>query len=180
MELSNISATLKYGEFVNKTDKKKLLIILIFGLSAFAVFTVFLILEVVDYFYGKGDMILIIIFGIVLGFIGLVVPYYILVGILKKRKQKREINFFFFYAVELQAKATEIGVWSGWLKTKSYKLQVGFDFEGKNYSFESKNKHIEFVFWEPDGYDEIWQKYINKNIKILYSPKYNEVMIIGD
>ena len=89
MELSNISATLKYGEFVNKTDKKKLLIILIFGLSAFAVFTVFLILEVVDYFYGKGDMILIIIFGIVLGFIGLVVPYYILVGILKKRKQKR-------------------------------------------------------------------------------------------
>ena len=80
----------------------------------------------------------------------------------------------------MQAKATEIGVWSGWLKTKSYKLQVNFDFEGKNYSFESKNKHIEFVFWEPDGYDEIWQKYADKNITILYSPKYEEVMIIGD
>ena len=68
-----------------------------------------------------------------------------------------------------------------WLGVPLIKLQVDFKINGIKYtrSSEMENKNF-FNLGKPNGYLSGLDRYANKKIRILYSPKYDEVMILKD
>ena len=51
------------------------------------------------------------------------------------------------------------------------KLKVAFKYENKKHVAYSGTKQV-------NGYDRIFFRYSNRQIKILYSPKFDEVMLL--
>lgn len=53
------------------------------------------------------------------------------------------------------------------------KLEVSFKYEGKRYVKYSGTK-------QSNGYDRVFSRFVDKEISILYSPRFDEVMILSD
>ena len=62
------------------------------------------------------------------------------------------------------------------------KISLEFYYNGKKYVKESGEKNDmqqDLIYYAP-GYDSVYRKYVNRDIRILYSPKYDQVMILKD
>jgi hypothetical protein len=79
-------------------------------------------------------------------------------------------------AIETTAKSVKIGEIRLGFQPKSVKIQVRFKVNGKTYIRESTAK----VFGGWEGYLGVYKKYADREICILYSQKYDEVLILKD
>lgn len=96
-------------------------------------------------------------------------------------KENRDIEKWQKDAVPLTAWATEIGrIKNGATHVTRIKIALTFTFDGKEITLRSgeKNKIKENIFYMNIGYDAIFCKYVGRPIQILYSPQYDEVMIL--
>ena len=95
------------------------------------------------------------------------------------RNEKIRTNIFNWMedAVELRAFAQTVNVEHVSFLFPRAKLQVTFTLDGKHYKKtsgrirEGKTR---------TGYQNYWMKFNNKNIRILYSPKYDQVILLQD
>lgn len=80
-------------------------------------------------------------------------------------------------AVELQAVSTEVDR-RGFGTFAETKICIRFSYEDTIYKLNSGNPTINNHFsFKHNGYYKVFGKYSNRNIIILFSPKYGEVMI---
>ena len=71
----------------------------------------------------------------------------------------------------------EIGTfWSPTSIVSTAKIQVAFEFNGQKYSHLSGDNPNKIE----KGYERIWVKYADREINILYSPTYDQVLILKD
>ena len=169
IDLKRIAATLKYGKF-DGTDRKIYIVIyvcLILIIVGTIVGTVFLIKNAVDS-QENGNSII--------GYAGGGVVVITLIGffaylVMRNEKARKEIYLWLDDAVELKAYSKKTGeyqpkAFSGYV----YKIKIEFKYNGKRYSYFSRNRN--------DGYSDYWLYFLDQQVDILYSPKYEEVMIL--
>ena len=96
--------------------------------------------------------------------------------IIKNNKLKRRIYLYLEDAVQLSAYSKSIDALYGRLRFyNGVKIKISFIFQGKNYIKISGNPNKDNF---ENGYDRVFIKYCDKKIDILYSPRYDEVMIL--
>ena len=76
-------------------------------------------------------------------------------------------------AVELYAYSEELSKIGMLLQVSETKIRVKFQWEGRNYVRISGNG-------KRKAYQKVFTKYANRYIRILYSPKYDQIMILKD
>lgn len=112
--------------------------------------------------------------------IGTVVGVLILIpsiGIaVEEKKVKRLINLWLEDAVELEAFCALSNDYVRHING-AVKISVTFRFGQDEISQVSGMQGLKYPASKQDGYDSWFKKYVDKKIKILYSPKYNQVMI---
>ena len=187
IDLKQIAGTLKYGQF-DGTKRKYIISTYIafttlFVAGMIALLTV-LIIDYVDTTTVTEPTAFVpeIIFCI-LGF--MLLPIIFLFLILRNEKIRKEIKLWLQDAVELGAFCEILlsdhtdtplldAIFS--LPPSKAKIRVKFKYNGKHYSKDSgyKNKNGEFK----NDYQAVWVKYADKSINILYSPKYDEVIVL--
>ena len=175
--LHQIAATLKYGRFWEA--KRKLYIIL------FAVFTALMITfsAIVVYYLGIEQVeplenpihLILAIIGLSLAFI--LPPVIFLVVILKNEKARKNILLWLDDAIETDAHSYLYSTTNaGRGLNELYKIKIKFKIDGKHISCLSKDHPVDGGITM--GYSLFWRKYVDKGLRILYSPKYEEVMIL--
>ena len=95
---------------------------------------------------------------------------------IKNDNTKKKISIWLKDAVKLPAYSMLIGENRLGFQPKAAKIQVQFNFQNKKHYKESTAK----VYGGQQGYLGTFSKFVNKNILILYSPKYDEVLIINE
>ena len=84
-------------------------------------------------------------------------------------------------AVKLWAVTKTVGnITNTFLGVQKIKIAVKFYYNDQKIKQTSGelNDIRESIFYMQPGYDAVFQKYANKQIEILYSPSYNQVMIL--
>ena len=84
------------------------------------------------------------------------------------KQRKNKIKLWLCDAVELKAKILRIDMP---MISEPYQVEVYFKYDNKNFVRTSRNA----TFWT--GYQNVFNKYHGKYIRILYSPKYDEIII---
>ena len=90
--------------------------------------------------------------------------------LIKQNKLKKKVDLWSKDAVELSASMKSQSSNVGMLLSKPT-IIVEFSYQGKRYEKEIFNGKKKFM---------IVNQYINKKVKILYSPTYDEVLILKD
>lgn len=108
-----------------------------------------------------------------------ILPIVLTIFVIKNEKMRKKVYLWMEDAVLVNAFAKGIGLKKQLLIIPSVKLQVNFKIDGISYSKESRSNHYETKDFE-EGYYYIWSKYADKEIRILYSQKYDQVMILKD
>ena len=180
-DLSNIAGTLKYGVFIGVDRKKERLTYFIIGavlvLIVAAVVTVICLLRFYTVFFTSLDEFIVVLVGLPVLFS--MIPAILLVAWVRNSRSRKEILVWLEDAVELEAYSTSIpDIDSGVSKTLA-RIQVDFDFNGERLSHVSEGRMIADKT-SPDGYHAIWTDYADRKIKILYSQKYDQVIVLKD
>lgn len=165
MKLSDIDASLEYGW--NYSKKLMVWIYICFFMGI-----LFPLISLGVFFTepaSDDDIILVIamniVGGVVLVFFGALLLYKMLLN----KKMKEWITD----AIEMHAYAQKLD--DRRLILKATKIQVKFCLQKKWYTKVSGNGK-----WYRQGYSTIFTKYADRKINILYSPKYDQVMILKD
>lgn len=98
---------------------------------------------------------------------------YLIVG---NHKKKKKIKIWLNDAVKLKAYSQNISEYNSVFNIKGIIIRVIFQFNGKRYIKESTVKNE----MGNKAYLVTYKKYADRDIDILYSPKYDEVMILKD
>ncbi|MDE7395855.1 MAG: hypothetical protein K2M95_07035 [Clostridiales bacterium] len=179
--LSRVVGTLKHGRFYG--DKKKHIFIIYGILASFCVLgAVFnLVLASMDRARSSQPMpMLEFVFGAVLVTICLLLPVIIAgLSILHNEKIRKELILWVEDAIETDAYAKEIGRQFPAFSPAIVKIRVSFKINGMQFLRESIAGPIGAFSWQK-GHQAIWRKYANRSIQILYSPKYDQVMVLKD
>lgn len=122
----------------------------------------------------NGLMIFALVFGNI--FLGLIAIVPILV-IVRNNKLKRKINLWLLDAVQVKARSQTVDSFRIGFWPKRVRIRVEFKLNGKKYSFLSADKMLGD---SSDGYNRIWARYCDREIDILFSPEYGEVLILKD
>ena len=181
--LPQIAATLKHGEFSG--EKKKGIII------AYLALTIFMLLGMsglvvylsVEFANGESSTVEFVFTLIVVIFAFLFIITVVSYLVFRNERIRKEILLWLDDAVEVSGFARKIGDTGidetiDWLvgRERFTKIQVVFKIDGKRYKRESVTKEFE----NPKGYSQIWNRYADREVRILYSPKYDQVMILKD
>lgn len=168
--LSNIAGLLHYGKYDGVSPKLAKLIY-VFWVILFAVpMTIGIVFSVLG--EHKDDVLTAFIVAGGLLVIGIVFIYLCVKG----QKQRRMVLLWLEDAVELKAVTKEISYKYSAELVRCVKIQVNFHYDGKLHRQFSDGKNHHFDDWS--GYLPLWKKYSDREIDILYSPKYNQVMIL--
>lgn len=101
-----------------------------------------------------------------------------IVPLVIKNKLKRKIFMWLDDAVELDAKTEEIDREYTKFLLKTTKLKVEFQLNGQHVVLTSEQGNNKNPWFSNYGYRRDLTKYANKKVKILYSQKYSEVLIL--
>lgn len=93
--------------------------------------------------------------------------------LIKNNLLKRKMRIWMEDAVELYAYSEEISRFWMPMHPTATKIRVKFQWEGRNYVRTSGNG-------KRKAYQKVFTKYANRYIRILYSPKYDQIMILKD
>lgn len=170
MALSNIEASLSCGNFLSKKQLGFLYISMVICLIMPLLTLILIIIPQVEW-DSKLILTMTLVNIIFLSFLGVMI--YVKV---KNDKIKKKIIMWLYDAVELKAYCKKVDENRLGIQPKAVKIQVKFEYNNKTYSRESTAK----IFGGQQGYLSIYKKYVNKKIRILYSPKYDEVMILKE
>ncbi len=177
-DLSNIIFSLSRGKFDGESRNKiiipYIILVIIFGFGLILTVVMFSI----EYVNGKmslagymGGMI-----SITFGFSVLLFIWFIL--ICRNEKIRKEILLWVEDAIELNAYSKSLGVKS-WFGISLNKLQIEFVIDGIHYVRTTENECRGVLDrGRPVGFFSGLSKYVDKKVKILYSPKYDQVMIL--
>lgn len=102
-------------------------------------------------------------------------PVILLIFIVKNEKKRKQVQLWLEDAVEVQAESKEIGRICQLGVLPCVKLQIDFDIDGVHYRRFSESVSPK---GEAGGYYYIWRKYANQKLNILYSKKFDEVMVL--
>lgn len=120
--------------------------------------------------------------GLIVGFVVAfsLLPAIWLIIILRNEKIRNKVAVWIQDAILINAYAKNIGT-KYWIGVPLIKLQVEFELGGIKYvrTTETEQRSL-FDIGRPVGYFAHLSKYSNRQIKILYSPKYDQVMILKD
>ena len=176
-DVTNIAATLKYGWFDGKQNKLTWIVYSLFSLLCVGGL-IFAIIMATNDFDSGSDSLIKFIFIMIGGSIGLLfLPIIFLVMLLKNNSHKKEILLWMEDAVELTAFSGKIG--EKWGVPPVYKIRVEFEYNGNKLYRDSTCKPIGGGMIE-NGYQRVWKDYLDKKIRIFYSPKYDQVMVINN
>ena len=184
IKLTRIQASLKYGKYF--TGKFLIFMYYTFVLTIIAtIFTIILMIlapfnaEIYDF----------LIPIIILFFVGLLLILYMLFNILKHKKLTKHIKEWLKDAIELEAYCKYIDNFKVMGQPTQVKIQVEFKYNGKKITklsgdelyHECKNSMYPINKYSTrTGYDWFFKKFADREIKILYSPKYDQVLILKD
>ena len=174
MEISKVSATLENGRIFSKGI---LVLLYIGGVSSFLVFLIGMLMAVTN-FLENGIAQGVLFLSCVLLVCGVFIGGFTYL-IIRDKKLKKEIKIYLQDAVLLEAQTEDIGSLS--VSRRFYdgtKIRVSFEYEGKVITKESGSPKKTGKI--TNGYDKVFWKYINRTINILYSPQYDQVMLLKD
>lgn len=177
-DLSHIKFILSNGHFEGSSRKKVLLAFAaLVGvcLSLMILSITMISIEQVNNPKYVGEFI-----GIIIGFITAfsLLPTIWLIIIIRNEKIRKKVVVWTEDAVEISAYAKSIGT-KYWLGIPLIKLQVEFQLDGIKYVRTSENEHRGVLdLGRPKGHFSGITKFNDKKIEILYSNKYDKVMII--
>jgi hypothetical protein len=166
MKISEIQGSLKHGQFVSVEFTP--VCFLGMGASILIVILSSIFIPMESGF--DTDTLSILLAGNILD---LAIFTFCLVVVLHGYKLKKKIRLWLEDAVELKAYAKKQDDYTEFIKP-SAKISVHFKINGKKYSRVSEGKSGSL----PKGYHGIWTKYADKEIDILYSPKYDQVLVL--
>lgn len=174
MNITNIEASLKHGRLFTG----KWIIILRFGLGVGLLFPFLTILMLIITLTIGMDWTYEMIFSMIGGNIfGLCILLVYILCIVRNEKLKQKISLWLENSVQVKAYSRSIGSVRLGIQPKQVKIQVDFMIDGKQYSRVSAGK---MLGGGPEGYHKIWAYYADREIDILYSEKYDEVLILKD
>ncbi|MBQ9714428.1 MAG: hypothetical protein IJV83_03815 [Clostridia bacterium] len=160
--MEKIVASLKYGRIHRKS---------LFFLWVMFAFGIFLVIYSFIFLFGVEQS--------VIGFIGVMLAGIIFLGtalyiIIKNYINCKSCKKWVQDAVALNAISEGIKkAYFGFSDIGLRKLKVSFKYDKKKYVKYSGTK-------QGNGYDRVFFRYADAEIKILYSPKFDEVMILND
>ena len=175
-DTSRIVGTLKHGSFIGDSHKRVVIVFCLFAgfiLLSLAFVVTMLCIEQIKEPGSVASFILLIVL-VVIGFS--ISPIVVFVILRRNEKIRKELNLWLDDAIEIKAYSKEIGDHIPSLLFPAAKIQVEFELNGDHYSFDSEGKQL----WgeNPAGYHRVWADYIDKEIDILYSPNYKQVMVL--
>ena len=168
--MDKIYATLKYGRYMGSKRINVLKSCFYIILSSF-ILLLLLFLICINDFISQKSWDIIISYGLILLFT-LISIIILFISQKTGERQKSEIKNWYENSIEFKAFAYRIDVVNK--KNKPYQIAVKFKWDGKELIRESSPGSI------VKGWHKEFAKYDNKQIKILYSPNYDEVMILKD
>ena len=168
MQLSEIEASLSQGNFLGK---RQLLIVHISMIMCLIIPLITIILLVIPQVEWDNSIILTMTLANIIFLFLLGVLFYVKI---KNNKVKRKIELWMEDCVELIAYAEKIGEYRIGIQSEAVKIRVRFNFGNKQYLRESTAN----VVGGRKGYLDCYKKYINRKLRILYSPKFDEVLIL--
>lgn len=165
--IKEVRATLKYGRLTPK----------FIGILCIVLIPISVIIFIVGMFltiYERQAIFLVIpiLFGILAGYIAVVTAQ-------KSMLEHKELNKWIVDAVELEAYCKE-DISTRRSATTLGDVYVKFTYEDKELTIRSApSSYTKGDPLKMYGNDKVFAWYINKKINILYSPKYNEVMLLS-
>lgn len=183
-KLTRINASLKYGKYF--TGKYLFFMYYTFTLTIIAtVFTI--ILMILSPFNAEIYDSLIPL--IILFFVGLLLTLYMLFNIFKHKKLTKRIKEWLKDAVEIDAYCKYIDNFKVMGQPTQIKIQVEFKYNGKKikklsgderYNEGNSSMNLINKYSTKTGYDWFFKKFADRQIKILYSPKYDQVLLLNE
>ena len=168
---------------VENLTKKKIIATLEFGAIYTGAILVFFWMAFISCFLGATTLLLLInVAGIEL-LIGAIIFYLvgisILIVLMINRYRLKQIKKWQEDAVELiaQSMSIENSFAPGILPIRTTKIVVMFRYKDKRFRIPSGKSE---GFWSNDGSAGIFKKYADREIRIMFSPRYNQVMILKD
>ena len=168
MDVSNIEVSLSKGRLFVKRDFVLFAILLVVSFI-FPLLTI--ILPFIPEMEWESDVIIAMVIGNLLSIALMALSIF---AIVRDKKVKSEVQLWLKDAVKITAIANYAGEIRFGFQAKATKIQVDFVLDGKHYYRESTVK----ILGGEAGYNSAFNKYVNKYVRIMYSPKYDEVMII--
>ena len=168
MDISNIDVSLTYGQLYTKKHFSLLYICLAISLLMPILTVVLFFLPDVE--WDRFLIVTVVLFNLFSLFLLAVVIF----ALAQDKKAKNKVRLWLEDAIEIKAFANFVSEKMTSLTSIATKIQVDFMLDGKHYYKVSGVKH---AGWQA-GYDKAFTKYVNKEVNIMYSPKYNEVMIL--
>lgn len=169
-----VIATLKYGAFLSGALFALVLLMLCLGLVGIVLIGIISILMACGVIEYETSSLMSLIVPPIMFFGGIMFAAYLL----KRRKtQKREIQLWLQDAISLKAYAQIKDVFKVVGQAAAVEIEVRFTYQNIHYVKDSSG--ISGPFCEP-GHDKIFRHFANREITILYSQKYDQVMFIKD
>lgn len=178
-DISKVVGVLDYGPF--EWHKRKVLIITLVILTIVMLFAIAFLVTMlsIEHIASQDPNAPFIISMIFLGMVFLVPSTIFLVFLIRNEKLRGKIQLYMEDAIVVKAKTKKIDSrYSFPFFIESSKIQVDFTIDGKHYQRLSRNALSKSS--DKGGYYPIWSKYVDREITIAYSPKYDEVMILND
>lgn len=179
--MNAIDGTLKYGKFDGMKKGWYLFFAIIDALVLVGMGCVVVVFMVMEYIETGEGVPMILLACFVLCFMcALAVWIFIICS--TNEKCRNDIKLWLTDAVELEAyarKKEEIqpdNAIDNLFRLGVYKIRVEFKYDGVYYAYESRGGGTRFR--SETGFHKIWKKYVNKKVRIMYSPQYKEVMIL--
>ena len=169
MDLSKIGATLRHGRVV--TGKRWKAFKISFAVMALCIVLWLTMTIVLPIIHIKHDMDSEIFFTLIGGSVLFVILFCIILWLLKINiEARKEVSLWLQDAIELEANTKRMDVVS--LDYKPHQIQVKFEYNG------NKHQKLSVAGSILTGYHKVFDKYADRKITILYSPKFDEVILL--
>ena len=178
-DLSNIAVTLKYGAFEGASRKKILGAFIALLVITVSIATLGITMMSIEYATKHESSVASFVGGLISIIFGCsILPIIWFFIVHRNEKIRKEICLWIEDAVEISAYTKSIDT-KYWLGVPLTKLQVDFKIDGIRYvrTTEQEQRTL-FDLGRPVGYFSWVSKFADKKVNILYSSKYDQIMIL--
>lgn len=170
MKVNNIAVSLSLGQLLHK----KHFVTLYLGM---AISLLFPAITIALLFFPQIISDNQLLYALITGNIIFVSFFCVLVYVkVKDTKIKKTVTIWLEDAIQLQAHCKKVDQIMAGMQPKAVKIKVTFKLDDKVFSKVSTAK----VFGGQSGYLGTFTKYADKDVVILYSPRYDEVLIVKE
>lgn len=175
-DTSKIVGLLNHGPFWGIRFKKILISYILLATFFLLMMSIGIYIFTIDQLENPDSTILFVLVIVLWIVVVSLMPIILLILIIRNEKKRRQVQLWMEDAVLLQAESKEIGRKNQLGLFPCVKLQIDFDIDGIHYSRFSESPSPK---GEKGGYYFIWSRYANRKLHILYSFKYDQVMILN-